>query len=266
MNRKTQKLTFTSKNPNVSFSGEELEKEGDYVNAALCTENKMSATSDKKSPSFTQSFLPIAVIWVILLVIMALRIHFTSVLTAGHENLMKQTKQLETQRNNLTEQIQNMETKWSEKSVAQAQWSIDAYCPKENNNRQCKACERGWLDYQSSCYLINNPPPPEQRTWEEAQDNCRGRNSDLAVIVNEDEKRFINDYSFGNSGVNGYWIGLRVEDGRWKWINGSDLTESSSIDTPTNGHCACFVHNEEWKSVNCGDKKQWICKKKALTV
>ena len=59
----------------------------------------------------------------------------TSVLTARHENLMKQTKQLETQRNNLTEQIRNMETEWSENSVARDQQSIDAYCPKESGSK-----------------------------------------------------------------------------------------------------------------------------------
>ncbi|XP_067456583.1 NKG2-A/NKG2-B type II integral membrane protein-like [Thunnus thynnus] len=282
MNRKTQELAVTSKNPNVSFSGEKIE-ESDNVNIAAFTVHKMSATSDKKSPSFTQCFLPIAVCWVILLVIMALRIYLTSVisgnnakLTAENQNLTaenqilnaennklnKRNQELETQKNNSTEQIR----KWSENSVAGVQQIIDAYCPKENNNRQCKACERGWLHYQSSCYLINNPPPPEQRTWEEAQENCRGRNSDLAVIVNEDEKRFISVYSSGNSGVKGYWIGLRVEDGRWKWINGSDLTESSWIQPPTNGHCAISVQKEGWKSVSCGEKNGWICKNKALSV
>ncbi|XP_067456586.1 CD209 antigen-like protein C [Thunnus thynnus] len=257
MNRKTQKLTVTSKNANVSFSGEKTEEESGYVNVAAFTVDKMSATSDKKSPSFTQSFLPIAVCWVILLVIMALRIYFTYVisennakLTAENWNLTAENNKLHTRSQELEAQKNNLEqiSKWSEK------------------NRQCKACEDGWLHYQSSCYLIYNAEPPSQRTWEEAQDNCRGRNSDLAVIVNEDEKKFINEKSWHSPGINGYWIGLRVEDGRWKWINGSDLTESSWTQPPTNRHCGISVQNKGWKSVSCGKKNAWICKKKDLSV
>ncbi|XP_044214784.1 C-type lectin domain family 4 member G-like isoform X1 [Thunnus albacares] len=181
-------------------------------------------------------------------------------LTAENNKLNTQNQELEAQNNKLTEQI----GRERENSV---QKIIDAYCPIDNNNnRQCKACERGWLHYQPSCYAINNAEPPGQKTWEEAQHDCREKISFLAVIVNEDEKKFINDNSWRSKGVKGYWIGLRVEDGRWKWIDGSNLTESSWTQPPTNGHCAISVHNEGWKSVNCGEKNGWICKKKALSV
>ncbi|XP_067456573.1 C-type lectin domain family 10 member A-like isoform X3 [Thunnus thynnus] len=184
-------------------------------------------------------------------------------LTAKNNELNTQIQELKTQKNNLAEQIRKL----SENSVDQEHQKIDAYCPKENNNnRQCKACESGWLQHQSSCYEINNANPPDQKTWEEARDNCRGKFSDLAVIVNEDEKKFINDNSWRSKGVKGYWIGLRVEDGRWKWIDGSNLTESSWTQPPTNGHCAISVQKEGWKSVSCGEKNGWICKKKALSV
>ncbi|XP_067456575.1 asialoglycoprotein receptor 1-like isoform X5 [Thunnus thynnus] len=184
-------------------------------------------------------------------------------LTAENNKLNTQNQELKAQNNNLTEQIRN----WSENGVARVQQIIDAYCPIDNNNnRQCKACEDGWLHDQSSCYAINNAKSPDQKTWEEAQDNCRGKISYLAAIVNKDEKKFINDNSWRSKGVKGYWIGLRVEDGRWKWIDGSNLTESSWTQPPTNGHCAISVQNEGWKSVSCGDKNAWICKKKALSV
>ena len=56
------------------------------------------------------------------------------------------------------------------------------------SDRQCKPCLKDWLHHQSSWYVINNPDTAGQKTWEEAQDDCRAKNSDLAVIVNEDEK------------------------------------------------------------------------------
>ncbi|KAM7382869.1 hypothetical protein PAMP_002567 [Pampus punctatissimus] len=258
MKRETQMSTVTVKNPNVFSSGEELEVEDDYVSVAVSTVKETSATSDKMSPSFTRSFLPVAVSWVILVAIMALRIHFTSVISENNiklktrnQELETRNQELETQRNNLTEQIQNTEIKWNEQNVTRAQWSVDAYCPIKNNIRQCKPCQDGWLLNQSSCYAINNPKNDSWRTWEEAREDCRGKISDLAVIDNEDAKKFISDKSWKSSGTEGYWIGLRVEDGRWKWINGSDLTDQSWIDSPTNGSCAISVLNEEWKSVSC---------------
>ncbi|XP_053183647.1 C-type lectin domain family 4 member G-like [Scomber japonicus] len=133
--------------------------------------------------------------------------------------------------------------------------------------RQCKPCQKGWEYHQSSCYAINNPDTAGQKTWEEAQEDCRGKNSDLAVIVNEDEKTFISDNSWGSSGLTGYWIGLRVENWKWKWINGSDLAEKSWITQPANnGYCVISVQNQGWKSVICRNKKRWICKKAALSV
>ncbi len=57
------------------------------------------------------------------------------------------------------------------------------------SERECQSCQAGWKASQSSCYAYNNPPDRKDwRTWEEAQEDCRGKNSDLAVIVNELEK------------------------------------------------------------------------------
>ena len=60
-------------------------------------------------------------------------------LTAENKNLLKQNQELNTQnqkleaeRKNLTEQVQTMEAMQVEFNVGRAQWSIDAYCPKEN--------------------------------------------------------------------------------------------------------------------------------------
>ncbi|XP_053183638.1 C-type lectin lectoxin-Phi1-like [Scomber japonicus] len=155
-----------------------------------------------------------------------------------------------------------------ENNVTLSQQVIDAYCPKiENTGRYCKPCQIGWLSYLSSCYAVSNPDPRHQKTWEEAQENCRAKNSDLAVIVNEDENKFISDNSWITPGTNGYWIGLRAEDRKWKWIDGSDLTKKSWMtQNPYNSYCVISVKNKGWKSVNCGNKNGWICKKAALSV
>ncbi|XP_039974094.1 killer cell lectin-like receptor subfamily B member 1B allele A isoform X8 [Xiphias gladius] len=270
MNRKTQRGTSTFKSPNASLSAEKLE-EDNYVNTAVCAVDKMPATADKNCPSFTRSIPTIAVSWVIMLAILALCIYFTSVISenitklmAENQILTTQTMQLETQRNHLTEQLRNMQTNLNVVNVTRAQWSINAYCPKQPTGRKCEPCQDGWLLSQSSCYRIYDPEPKDQKTWEEAQQNCIGKNSDLAVVLNEEEKRFISDNSWGTTG---YWIGLRVEGGRWKWLDGRNLTKSSWIQRPPEkDHCAISVKDRGWESVSCSVKHRWICKKAALSV
>ncbi|XP_028435446.1 asialoglycoprotein receptor 1-like isoform X3 [Perca flavescens] len=194
-------------------------------------------------------------------------------LTAEVQNLRAVNQQLEKQRKNLTEEIQNMETNWNKLIVSRAQWSIDAYCPKTKDVRVCKACLEGWLPKESkatNCYAYNDAKPPHQKTWEEAREDCRGKGSDLAVVHSQEEKTSLNTYSVGSSGTNGYWFGLRAEGGRWKWIDGSDLTVSYWTPQPpptaTDGQCVMSVKNVGWRSVSCTEKQRWICKMKALSV
>ncbi|XP_039974092.1 asialoglycoprotein receptor 1 isoform X6 [Xiphias gladius] len=182
-------------------------------------------------------------------------------------NLTVENQDLKAQWNNLTQQLRNMQTNLNELNVTRAQWSINAYCPKQQTGRKCEPCQDGWLLSQSSCYAINDPEPKDQKTWEEAQQNCIGKNSDLAVVLNDKEKRFISDKSWGSSGTNGYWIGLRVEGGTWKWLDGRNLTKSSWIKRPPEkDHCAISVQSRGWESVSCSTQHRWICKKAALSV
>ncbi|XP_053183646.1 C-type lectin domain family 10 member A-like [Scomber japonicus] len=182
-----------------------------------------------------------------------------NVLEMKIKNLTEEIKQLKTL-NNLTEQIRKIEN-------CVTQQTFDAYCPIKDGNRQCKPCLEGWLQHQSNCYAIYNPDTAGQKTWEKARDDCRAKNSDLAVIVNEDEKRFISDKSWKTPGLTDYWIGLRYKDRKWKWIDGSDLDKKSWITGPYyNSYCAISVHNQGWRSVWYGNKNGWICKKAALSV
>ncbi|XP_037640153.1 asialoglycoprotein receptor 1-like isoform X2 [Sebastes umbrosus] len=187
-------------------------------------------------------------------------------LNTSNQELEIRNGELETQKNNLTAQIRDMETNWNELNVSRAQWSIDAYCLKTNNVRECAACQDDWKTNKLSCYAVNNPGSSNGRTWEEAREDCKGKNSDFAVIDDQNEKNVINGYSWDSSGTNGYWIGLRVEAGKWKWIDGSDLTESNWIEAPSVGHCAISVQGVGWISRTCDDKQQWICEKNALSI
>ncbi|XP_033957989.2 killer cell lectin-like receptor subfamily B member 1B allele C isoform X2 [Pseudochaenichthys georgianus] len=181
------------------------------------------------------------------------------------QELTTRIQELETEKKNLKQQIQNLTTNRNELNVSRAQWSIDSYC-LGNTDEKCKPCQKGWLLTEPSCYAYHDPPFFGWKTWEEAREDCKGNNSDLAVAHDSVEKETIKEKSIG---YNGYWIGLRVEDGKWKWVDGSDLTDSSWIAAPdpVDGRCAVFYKGKNtWLSVSCDKPRQWICQKKALSV
>ncbi|XP_034729525.1 C-type lectin domain family 10 member A-like [Etheostoma cragini] len=181
-----------------------------------------------------QSFLPIAVCWLILLVIIGLRFHSVTNrnlnnsisekpitdLTALKLELETQNQELETRNQELETETKNL--KGPIQNISRAQWSIDEYCPKVKNvsERRCRACQEGWRLIGSSCNLFNDPS--DQKTCEEAREDCRARSSDLLVLHDEDEPDAVSFYSWYRDRS---WIGLRAEGGRWKWIDGSNLTE-----------------------------------------
>ncbi|XP_024865877.1 C-type lectin domain family 17, member A-like [Kryptolebias marmoratus] len=131
--------------------------------------------------------------------------------------------------------------------------------------RQTDYCQSGWLHFQSSCYMIGKSS--DQKTWEEARDNCRQSYADLIVIGSEEEQDFI--YKSSSAGLEAakFWIGLRVEDGGWKWVNGKGLTDNYWLQPPTEEHhCAISTKQTNgWKSVSCDVKNAWICQKKAMS-
>ncbi|XP_047217788.1 C-type lectin domain family 4 member G-like [Girardinichthys multiradiatus] len=192
----------------------------------------------------------------------------TTTLTEENHNLTSLNEGLRKERENLTELIKNMEKTWNELNVSQAQWSIDAYCPKKAGVRNCTSCQDGWLLLSPSCYAYNNAAPSNQRNWESARDVCRTMNSDLTVVSNQPEKNYVNTISPADKDIKGYWIGLRVEEGKWKWIDGSDLTNQAWMQqqSATDGQCVTSLQKQEWKSVRCNERNAWICQKKALSV
>uniref|UniRef100_A0A8C9ZL29 C-type lectin domain-containing protein n=1 Tax=Sander lucioperca TaxID=283035 RepID=A0A8C9ZL29_SANLU len=129
------------------------------------------------------------------------------------------------------------------------------------SERQRKACQEDWLLNESNCYEIHDADPSNQKTWEEARANCSGYNADFVIVHSQEEKIMLSE-----NHESGYWIGLRVENGRWKWIDGSDLAVDFWIGTPFDGQCAVSVQGVGWRSVSCADRKRWTCKKKALCV
>ncbi|XP_041646150.1 CD209 antigen-like isoform X2 [Cheilinus undulatus] len=134
--------------------------------------------------------------------------------------------------------------------------------------RQTEPCPAGWLHFLSSCYVISPAESPDQRNWEEAQDDCRGKEADLVVIESPEEQEFIYKSGLTSSGDSGFWIGLKTEGGIWKWVNGDHLTEGYGMKEPANDH-HCVISAKEkkgWEAVSCDVKHGWICEVNASSL
>ncbi|XP_054902977.1 C-type lectin domain family 12 member B-like isoform X2 [Poeciliopsis prolifica] len=143
-----------------------------------------------------------------------------------NQNLINQTQNLEGETRILKEQLDNMMKTQIELNVSQAQWSIDQYCRKEKG-RKCEPCQKGWDPFSSSCYAYNDEPRATQRTWEEAQQDCKGKVSHLVVVHSQEEKNYVNTISPAGTEIKGYWIGLKAEGTKWKWTDGTELADQS---------------------------------------
>uniref|UniRef100_G3N5F3 C-type lectin domain-containing protein n=1 Tax=Gasterosteus aculeatus aculeatus TaxID=481459 RepID=G3N5F3_GASAC len=160
-------------------------EDNEYVNAPVRPEDK--APPDRRLLFSSPSLPLLAVCWILLLLIMGLRIYFSFVISEQNVKLMKEIQELST---NFTKQITDLEDNWEKFNVNRAQWTIDSYCPADTSKvRTCSACQRGWYHIQKSCYVFHNSEAPSDlKTWEEARENCRGRDADLVVVHDEEEK------------------------------------------------------------------------------
>nr|XP_040025324.1 asialoglycoprotein receptor 1-like isoform X2 [Gasterosteus aculeatus aculeatus] len=270
----------------LSSLSEGVIEDNEYVNAPVRPEDK--APPDRRLLFSSPSLPLLAVCWILLLLIMGLRIYFSSVISEQNvklikenQELMKEIQELSTEgkntelknviqelKENFTKQITDLEDNWEKFNVSRAQWTIDSYCPADTSKlRRCSSCQRGWDQIQKSCYVFyNSEAPPDPKTWEEARENCRGRGADLFVVHDEEEKKVIDGYITKIPVLKGYWMGLRVEGRTWKWIDGTDLMNASWIEPPAEGHCAVSLGTRTWTSVKCDEKRTRICSQKALSV
>ncbi|KTF76079.1 hypothetical protein cypCar_00047934 [Cyprinus carpio] len=83
-----------------------------------------------------------------------------------------------------------------------------------------------WVDGStliSGFYYMSN----ERKNWAESRQDCQKRGADLIIINNREEQDFVKKITDKRE----FWIGVTdsVEDGRWKWVDGSTLTSGLEI-------------------------------------
>ncbi|KAK2539582.1 C-type lectin domain family 2 member B [Columba guinea] len=82
-------------------------------------------------------------------------------------------------------------------------------------------CPDDWVGYRNVCYYLSR----EEGSWEWSQERCSSLGASLAVIKREWEMEFLSRLR-GNID---YWVGLRRQDGRLEWVDGSSFNHTALI-------------------------------------
>ncbi|XP_068429175.1 CD209 antigen-like [Clinocottus analis] len=91
-----------------------------------------------------------------------------------------------------------------------------------------KTCPAGWKRFSCSCYFLSS----RSDTWEQSREDCKDRGADLVIIDSLEEQKFLSSIAEHRT-----WIGLtdRDDEGSWKWIDGTPLTQAYWGQQPDNG-------------------------------
>uniref|UniRef100_A0A8C1UFZ9 Zmp:0000000924 n=1 Tax=Cyprinus carpio TaxID=7962 RepID=A0A8C1UFZ9_CYPCA len=130
----------------------------------------------------------------------------------------------------------------------------------------CRATDQ-WIFYQFSFYYMSN----ETKNWTESRQDCLKKEADLIIINSSEEQDFVKNNTVNRE----FWIGVNDSDveGRWKWVDGSNLTSGFWASREPNGgreeNCAVTYLIEHptllgWLDVKCNNAYQWICEKSIL--
>ncbi|XP_053319836.1 hepatic lectin-like [Spea bombifrons] len=114
------------------------------------------------------------------------------------------------------------------------------------------SCDSEWLRLNGNCYYFS----VTKWNWRKSRFLCVTKGSDLAVINDDMEQRFISLITFGQC----YWIGLsyKEDEGGWSWVDGTDYNTSYKSwntskrnDLGKKEECAQLSVYGEWNNVQC---------------
>ncbi|XP_034020429.1 C-type mannose receptor 2-like [Thalassophryne amazonica] len=110
-------------------------------------------------------------------------------------------------------------------------------------------------------YFIN-----QEKTWEDAQNHCREKHTDLATVMSmEDVTSLLNAASENTGNTREAWIGLK-NDGNftWRWsLPGVDGKETNwdvnQPDNPRKENCGTMWKSGKWNNLVCSEMRNFIC-------
>ncbi|XP_005369330.1 killer cell lectin-like receptor subfamily B member 1 [Microtus ochrogaster] len=124
-------------------------------------------------------------------------------------------------------------------------------------------CPRDWHPCWDKCLFISQITG----SWVEGQADCSVKGATLLLIENEEELKFIWDFTKTKS--TRFFIGLNYVPAEkiWKWVNGSILNPDVLQITVTNEDNRCaIISGLEVLSEECSLFKHYICQKKLKPV
>ncbi|XP_038140449.1 C-type lectin domain family 4 member C [Cyprinodon tularosa] len=118
----------------------------------------------------------------------------------------------------------------------------------------CQQCATGWLTYGRSCFFLSTT----RLTWLESQKNCSASGGSLAIVTNKNVQKFLTQ-----KGNLKYWIGLRLHNATWNWVNSNALQQSYWMDPVQNEDCAYLYSDgpveKNWGRASCLASAYFIC-------
>ncbi|XP_053234614.1 killer cell lectin-like receptor subfamily B member 1B allele A [Podarcis raffonei] len=127
----------------------------------------------------------------------------------------------------------------------------------------CKVCPKDWELHRDICYWISQAIT----TWAESQEDCRGKNSTLLVIRDQQEMAIIKNLTKKTS----YWLGLKAaklsEEWTWEWVDGSPFKEELfTVSDPAKVNSCGLIRRNSVNSNACSTLSNWMCMKAAFQI
>uniref|UniRef100_A0A087X5F0 C-type lectin domain-containing protein n=1 Tax=Poecilia formosa TaxID=48698 RepID=A0A087X5F0_POEFO len=136
----------------------------------------------------------------------------------------------------------------------------------------CYTCPDDWILFRQKCYLFYDEPAP-WKTWEQSRRFCQKNSSDLVVIDDLQEQKFISKHiKYYHSEHNGYWLGLQNVNYNWTWLDGRiDTLGFWAKDLPYTPGSKVRVLPERnptnsWKQGMTGFLNKFICESDARKI
>ncbi|XP_042353789.1 macrophage mannose receptor 1-like isoform X2 [Plectropomus leopardus] len=125
-------------------------------------------------------------------------------------------------------------------------------------------CAKHWLSYRGHCFYLSRM----QKTWPDAQRDCRNKGGDLISIRNVEDQSFVVS-QLGYTSTDELWIGLndRKTEGLFEWMDHSTVSftswEFGKPAVPNNMKDCVLIRGENgnWADHVCEEKHGYICMK-----